>query len=589
MMISRRRLLTTLAIAFAASGEASAQPVPARVACPDLTRLPGARLGDATAVIETAVVVEAGPAPAEGRRGASAPPGPPPMLPRHCEIFGKMQERAGANGQTYAIRFHMRLPVEWNGRFFFQGGSGSNGVVGTATGNLMGAQRQSALALGYAVVTQDSGHDNARNNDPNLQGTATFGWDPQARRNYGFASIGAVTTVAKGIVQSHYGRKPAYSYFVGGSKGGQEAFMAAQRFGGEFDGILAGYPGFRLATAGSAGEMWDNQAFAAVSRQAGAIGADGLPLLNKSFSDGDLALVSNAVLDACDTLDGLKDGMVFAFTRCTTPRVRPMLTRITCTAAKTDTCLSAAQVGALVRVFDGARDRSGRLLYAAWPWDAGIGGQGPGGYFRGWRMWKLGDYDSTVNDGRNVTLAVGTVSAVFTSPPTPVAATPTAQTRYALGLDVTAAEAATHVKWGPFDESGVDFMNAEARDLTPFTRHGGKLLIYHGVSDPVFSINDTINWLDAVDRRAKGRAARFVRLFPVPGLNHGSGGPATDQVEFFAALVAWTERGTAPDSLVATAGAGTNWPERTRLLCAYPKIPQYRAGDTERAGSFDCR
>jgi feruloyl esterase len=529
-------------------------------------------------------MVEAGPGPADPRPGAPSAP----FLPRHCELFGKLQEHAGANGQTYAIRFHMRLPAAWNERFFFQGGGGSNGVIGSATGNLMGAQSQTALGLGYAVVSQDSGHDNALNNDPKLQGTATFGWDPEARRNYGFASIGAVTVAAKAVIRSFYGRTPVYSYFVGGSKGGQEAFMASQRFGREFDGVLAGYPGFRLATAGSAGEMWDDQAFATVARQAGAVGSDGQPLLNRSFSDADLALVSQAVLEACDALDGLKDGMVFDFARCTTSRVKPMLARMSCKDAKT-ACLTAAQVAALIRVYDGARDRTGKLLYATWPWDAGVGGLAPGGYFDGWRAWKIGDYTAPLNNARNMTLAVATVSAVFTSPPTPVAADPMSQTRYALGLDITASEAASRVKWGPHNESSVDFMNAVATDLAPFTSHGGKLLIYHGVSDPVFSINDTIAWLNAVNRFEKGKASRFVRLFAVPGMNHGGGGPATDQADFFSALVNWTEHGTAPDNFVATARSGTNWPGRTRLLCAYPKVGRYVSGDAEKASSFACR
>jgi len=574
-----------LALAIAGSDGAWAQSALSTPSCADIRRLPPGTLGDRTVVIERAAAVDAGPAPADPRPGA--PPASP--LPRHCELFGKMQERAGANGQTYAIRFHMRLPEAWNGRFFFQGGGGSNGVVGSAIGNLMGAQGQTALGLGYAVVSQDSGHDNATNNDPKLQGTATFGWDPEARRNYGFASLGAVTTVAKAIITAFYGRPPSRSYFVGGSKGGQEAFMAAQRFGREFDGILAGYPGYRLATAASAGEMWDDQAFAAVARQAGALGADGQPLLNKAFTDADLALASGAVLAACDALDGVKDGMVFDFTRCTTPRVRPALARITCPGKKADACLSAAQVGALVKVFDGARNHAGKLLYATWPWDAGIGGPAPGGYFRGWRMWKLGNYDANVNNAANMTLAVGTVSAVFTSPPTPVAADPASQTRYALGLDVTATEAASHVKWGPRHEASVDFMNADSPDLSSFTGHGGKLLIYHGVSDPVFSINDTIAWLGAVDRREKGKASRFVRLFAVPGMNHGGGGPATDQADFFSALVAWTEQGVAPESFVATARSGTNWPGRTRLLCTFPKVGRYVGGDIEKASSFACR
>src|ERR1051326_7105444 len=235
-------------------------------------------------------------------------------MPSHCEVFGLMQEHAGPNNQTYAIRFHLRLPTAWNGRFFFQAGGGTDGNLGNATGNLLGSQSQTALNLGYAVVSTDSGHDNTLNNDPNLSGTSTFGLDPQARRNYGFASIGSVTRTTKAIIKAYYGRGPAFSYFVGGSKGGQEAFMAAQRFGAEFDGVLAGYPCFRLATAASVGELWDSQAFGKLALKQGNVDAEGLPLLNKSFTDADLALVSQAILNGCDTLDGLRDGMVENFT-----------------------------------------------------------------------------------------------------------------------------------------------------------------------------------------------------------------------------------------------------------------------------------
>lgn len=550
-------------------------------ACAKLADLPASLFGDPTATISSARFVEAGPGPAEPY--ATMPPAP---LPRHCELFGTLEQRTGANGQPYAIRFHMRLPVTWNGRFLFQGGGGINGLVGSAVGVLMGALPQTAINLGYTVVSQDSGHDLAVNADPKLQGPATFGWDAQARRNYGFASIGTVTKAAKTIINAYYGRMPRYSYFVGGSKGGQEGFMAAQRFGREFDGVLSGYPGFRLATAATAGEMWDNQAFAGVAR---AIGADGLPLLNKAFTDDDLALVSKAVLESCDDIDGLKDGMVFALGQCSTSRVRPALTRITCTTDKRPDCLLPVQIDALIRVQDGARDASGKPVYASWPWDAGIGGKAATGYFTGWRLWKLGQYAAPVNNGLNLILAPGSVSAVLTSPPTPVAADPTAMTRYALGIDVMKAEAATHVKWGAFDEAAVDFMNAQSLNLRTFTAHGGKLLVYHGASDPVFSINDTIAWLTAVDAHERGKAARFVRLFAVPGFSHGAGGPATDQADFFSALVAWTEQGVAPRTIVATAQAETAWPGRTRLLCPYPSFAHYAGGDPERAGSFTCR
>jgi len=550
-------------------------------ACRGLTRLAATVLGDPTAAITEARSVAAG-ARIGGRDGDTP-------LPAHCDLFGKLEERTGANGQHYRIRFHMRLPADWNGRFFFGGGGGSNGVVGNGAGTLLGGQPATALNFGFATVTQDSGHDNALNDDPKRQGTATFGWDARARRNYGFASIGTVTHAAKAIIRAYYGKPAAFSYFVGGSKGGQEAFMAAQRFGREFDGVLAGYPGFRLATAATAGEMWDDQAFAAAARAMGGVDADGLPLLGRAFSDPDLALAQQAVLDACDTIDGLRDGMVLAFSRCTTARVRPALARITCKGAKLPSCLMSVQVRALVRVFEGARDARGRLLYATWQWDSGIGGRVGDDYFRGWRDWKIGGATSPVNNARNVTLAVGTVSSVFTSPPTPLADTPADYTHYALGLDVARAEAASRVKWGAFNEAAVDFMNADSVDLKAFKQHGGKLLIFHGVSDPVFSIHDTIDWLERVDRVEGGKASRFVRLFPVPGMNHGGGGPSTDQADFFGALVAWTERNEAPERFVATARAGTAWPGRTRLLCAFPRQAFYVGGDTEQAASFTCR
>src|SRR6202167_4580925 len=130
--------------------------------CPGLTALTPAQFPKPTAPIRPAVPKPAS-EPTTGR-------GSTPALPAHCEVFGRMNERTGANGQHYAINFHMRLPVAWNGKFFFEGGGGTNGTVGGALGNLQGQQPTNALVLGYAVVTQDSGHDNDGNNDPKMNG-----------------------------------------------------------------------------------------------------------------------------------------------------------------------------------------------------------------------------------------------------------------------------------------------------------------------------------------------------------------------------------------------------------------------------------
>ena len=567
----RLRGLIALAAALALPMAARAQASPRSGACEALASLSGAQLADPTAVIASAKLQ-----PVSG------------AVPAHCEVFGKLQERAGAGGQTYAIKFHLRLPTAWNERFFFQGGGGSNGVVGSAMGVLLAGQTGTALGLGYAVVSQDSGHDNVVNNDPARQGVVTFGWDAEARRNYGGASIGPVADVAKALIGAYYGRAPKFSYYVGGSKGGQEAMMAAERFPGKFDGVLVGYPGYRLAYAGGVGQMWDAQAFAAAARAAGSVDAAGLPLVNRALSDDDLVLLSGAVLKACDGLDGTVDGMVENFTACTMARVAPALAAVTCKDVKTAGCLAPAQVAALRRVFGGAKGPKGEALYASWPWDAGVGGRSADGYFQGWRSWKLGKAASDHNDGLAVVLGGASASAVFTSPPTVVADTPEALARYTLGVDVAQNAMKARAKWGRFAESSVDFMNAVSTDLSRFEAHGGKMLMFHGVSDPVFSINDTIAWLKAVDAREHGRAAAHVRLFAVPGMNHGGGGPATDQFDAFSALVAWTEHGQAPQSLVATARATTLWPGRTRLLCPYPQQPRRFAADIESAASFRC-
>ena len=567
-------------VASSPASAAEAQSLPS-AACESLAHaaFPDPTTAVASASLRTSVAVA-------GFPGAPAPPAV--TTPEHCEVVGALQKRQGANGQTYAVGFRVRLPTRWNGRLFFEGGGGSDGVLGSTLGNLMGAQPGNALERGYAVVSQDAGHDNAVNNDPKLQGVVTFGWDAQARRDYGGASIGPVARAAKTLIKAYYGRAPAFTYFVGGSKGGQEGMMAVQRFPDDFDAVLVGYPGFRLAYAGAVAQMWDAQAFAGAARAMGMLTADGLPLASKAMSDDDLLLVSKAVLKACDALDGLADGMVEDLSACTTPRVSPQLDALACSGAKTPECLLPVQIAALRKVFDGARGKGGKPLYSNWPWDPGIAERTSQGVSQGWRMWKLGPYAAPANQGLAVVLGGASASAVFTSPPTPVADNPAALTRYTLGVDVEENAAKARVKWGRFNESAVDFMNADAVDLSRFTARGGKLIIYHGVADPVFSINDTIAWFKAVDAHEHGRADRFARLYAVPGMNHGGGGPSTDQFAAFDALVAWREQGAAPAALTATARASTPWPGRTRLLCPYPSQPRFAQGDIERAESFRC-
>jgi feruloyl esterase len=134
-----------------------------------------------------------------------------------------------------------------------------------------------------------------------------------------------------------------------------------------------------------------------------------------------------------------------------------------------------------------------------------------------------------------------------------------------------------------------ELIRAGSTDLAGFRKRNGKLLIAHGVSDPIFSINDTIAWWNDLNTATGGTASDFARVFAVPGMQHCAGGPATDQFDAFGALVNWVEKGMAPDQIVARAGAATPWPGRTRPLCAYPKIARYKGkGSLEDASSFEC-
>lgn len=511
-------------------------------------------------------------------------PGPPGMaaqrtsLPAHCDVTGVMQERTGVDGQDYSIRFHIRLPDAWNGRFLMQGGGGTNGELGDAIGRLPGGP-DPALAQGFAVLSQDSGHDNARNTVPERNGPSAFGFDPQARADYGGDSLEKTVLAAKALVGAYYGGAPRFSYFYGCSKGGQEGMALAQQYPALFDGIVAAAPGFALPRA-AIGEMWNTQAFASVLA---AEGRSSTPAaLAASFSPTDLGIVGAAVLTACDADDGAADGLVGTFRQCTSAKVVPRLTERLCSGAKAEGCLSAPQIAALERVHDGARSADGRRLYRGFPWDAGWADMG-------WRIWMLGAPDGSMA-AINVAMGAPSLASVFSSPPRALGADPAAGLAYALAYDFERDAAGITAVSAPFTRSAWDDISARSSDLDAFRARGGKLIVPHGASDPVFSINDTIDWWEETDRRYSGKAADFVRVFPVPGMGHCQGGPATDGFDAFTALVNWVERDAPPASIPARAGSMSPWPGRERPLCPYPQVARPVAGAAGTGGepAFAC-
>lgn len=520
------------------------------------------------------------------------------QLPEHCEVIGILHERRGMDGMPYAIRFHVRMPAKWNHRLFMQGGAGLNGVLGDAIGAWPLGSGAPALTRGYAVISQDSGHDNevmtraiasrAFQGDSRAiakyGGTAevgdavAFGRDPQARAEYAGSSLPLVAEAAKSLLHVYYGAQPDYSYFVGCSKGGQEGMYLAQRHPKVFNGIAALSPGLSLPRNALA-QMWDIQQLATLAAR------DGKKLtpaqLAAVFTDADLALVSNAVLAACDADDGVTDGMVGNFPLCTSAKVLPELKKSTCAGPKSEKCLTADQLATLERIHGGARTAAGESVYAGYPWDAGWS-------TADWRTWRLGSADAQV-PSRDLMLVAPMLAELFTTPP--VAVSPGAESglAYALSIDIDRYLPRLYATSPGFPRSAWDDISTRSADLGAFSAQGGKMVVPHGVSDAIFSIEDTLQWWREVDQRSGGRAAATVRVFPVPGMPHCGGGPAAADFDSLLTLERWVEHGEAPDHLIGRAGPDTPWPGRTRPLCAYPRMPRYKGhGDINVAASFDC-
>lgn len=482
---------------------------------------------------------------------------PSAPLPAHCLVEGHYGEREGTVGGPYRTGFRMRLPADWNGRFFFNGGGGSNGVVADASG-FNGVGNRTALERGYAVIAQDSGHDNTRNNVAEFGGNLVFGHDPLARADYGHASLKPTYDLARHLIRRAYGRDATTKVFWGCSKGGQEGMAFAQRYPDAFDGIVAAAPGFALPRAAVA-EAWDIQQFSGILRARGE--TPSLAGLKTAFSPAQSKLVGEAILAACDAGDGAADGIVSAAGLCTTAKVLPELRQRQCTPGAVGECLEPAQVDALVRVVDGARDSRGTQLYKPFPWDPGIASPG-------WAVWKTGLVNGP--PALNAVLGAGSLAAVFTAPPTALGSDPERLLAWQLAFDFDRDAPKIYATSGPFKTSAWQDIGMRSPDLAAFRAHGGKLIVPHGMADPVFSASDTIAWWNEVDARNRGRAADFARVFPVPGMNHCGGGPATDQFDSLSALEDWVLHAKAPAEMPAKAGPATPWPGRQRPLCAYP-------------------
>ena len=379
------------------------------------------------------------------------------------------------------------------------------------------------------MISSDSGHSAAQN--------PLFGLDPQARIDYGYGAVDALTPMAKQVIRLAYGKAPDRSYFGGCSNGGRHAMVTAVRNPADYDGIIAGDPGFHLPKA-AIGEMYGAQQFAKI---ASATGSNGLPDIRSGFTDAERQFVGAKILEKCDALDGAADGMVQDVAACQGHFSVDADIPTCANGTRTGACLTTAQKTALENVFTGARNSAGTALYAAFRTiRASPAAAGPRGSSRirsrsTRPRWRSRSCRRRKPPRRSRTCPVSRSASTWTT------------TRRRSSRPAACTQSAWTFMTPP-DET----------NLSALKTHGAKLLVYHGTGDPVFSFDDTRDWYARVAQTNGGDASDFARFYPVPGMNHCSGGPAADQFDLLTPLVAWVEQGQAPGAVVAAARDATN-------------------------------
>ena len=494
----------------------------------------------------------------------------------YCLVSGVMAQRMGVDGKLYSIQFELRLPNFWQGRFAYQFNGGIDGEVKPALGAMTGLTvSQYAINQGFAVVSSNGGHDVRAYPEAGLAGVAAFGHDSEARRDYAYGAVQKLNPVARALVESYYESPIKYAYGLGQSNGGRLAMVAATRFPTMFDGLLVGYPGFNLPKA-ALQQAWDTQALYHVNDN-----------ISRALTRRDLMVFAKKILDQCDGLDGIYDDMVFATDACQKvfdPKV------LVCKSDFDKNCLSMIKVAALIKMHAGPHNSKDQALYTDWVYDTGIRSNN-------WRMWKL---ESSISDWShkpiNVVMGGASLAHIFTTPYTNVAGDIYSLENYLLKFDFDKDAPKIYATNNQFKESAMTMMtppDAAKPKLTEFKQNGGKMLIFHGNSDPVFSVKDTMRWYDFLDFGLVGRAHEFVRLYRVPGMPHGQGGPSADKFDMLQPLVSWVERKQVPQEIVAATRPDN--PEitalmagMTRPLCPYPAYARYNKGDFLAASSFQC-
>jgi len=412
-------------------------------------------------------------------------------LPEYCKVEGY----AGGT-----VGFEVRLPTQsWNGKLLQQGCGAMCGIVSLAS-------CEDVLARNYAVVSTDMGHKStagdvkwARNNR-------------QAQIDFGYRATHVATLAAKAVVQAYFGRAPSRSYFRGCSTGGRQAMVEAQRYPDDYDGIIAGAPPLDELGDALLHLIWSGRA---------TFDASGKQVLDSSK----LRMVRAAVIEACDRLDGLKDGILQDPQAC---GWKPEALRCRGDDAGAS-CLTEAEIGALKKLYAGAHDSKGRKLYA---------GGLPLGSEHDWATQLVADKGQTPGYlFDNGFIAELMRNLAFDD------ALPHDYPLVQFDFDRDPPRLATMEA----------LYNAQNPDLTKFKARGGKLIMWHGWDDIEIPATVSVEYYQKVERLMGGPAATadFFRLYLVPGVAHCRRGPGADAFDELSYLEDWVERGIAPDVLTA--------------------------------------
>ena len=455
-------------------------------------------------------------------------PGDSGPLPAHCRVDGVIDRRTGVGGEEFGIGFAVALPEKWNGDFLMQGGGGGNGTVALPLGSTA-AGGKPALLRGFAVATTDTGHK-AKTGPFDFR----FMQDQQAMLDFAFEANAKVAGVAKQIIATYYGKPAAYAFFAGCSTGGREGMILSQRFPLVFNGVISGDPAMRTGLSNLAINQWAGVAY----NRAAPKDAAGKPMTAQAITDADRKVILDALVKQCDAKDGVADGMISNPLACDFDP-----TTLICKEGQTEDCLTAPKAQAVKTVFSGPKDSLGYQIYPGFLYDTGIA-------------------------------ATGFAHGLLVPGSGPVGAMPTVTE-----FDFDRAER----------EMADPLVEPASRQLSTFSGHGGKLIFFHGDSDPWFSPLDTLEYYKSLGPANGGaeKVAEWSQIYLVPGMGHCGGGPALDQFDLLTPLVNWVEKGTAPTSVTAT---GRAFPGRSRPLCPYPLHAHYKgSGNTEDAANFECR